>query len=546
MFSKVREQHAGLSAPLPRGGRGLWRSRREHLPPLALLAPAVVVATFAALPLVYLVIRAAEAGPVMWQLVSRPRTIQLLGNTLLLALAVSISATLIAVPTAWLLVRTDLPFKRFWSVATVVPLAIPSLVGGYAFVAALGSGGIVQQWFSRFGIEFPGAYGAWGAWLVLTLLSYPYVLLPVRSSLLSLDPAGEEAARSLGRSPMAVFWHVVLPGLRPAIVSGALLVALYTLSDFAAVSLLQFDSFTRAIYVQYQASFNRSYAAVLGLLLVGMTAVILGVDGRLRGTKRHYRTGPGTKRKAAIMRLGKWRWLAVTAVGLLVLAAVGLPVGVSAYWLVRGLKHGEIVTVDLITTGNSVFASLGAAVLTALAALPVAVIAARYPSPLARMIERVSYVGYALPGIVVALSLVFFGTRVGGALYQTIGLLLFAYLVLFLPQAVGAIHANLALVSPNLENVARSLGYTPWKVFWRVTLPLVAPGVVSGGALVFLTAMKELPATLLLSPIGFRTLTTSIWGAVSEAFYARAAAPALILIAVSSLSLFIVLRTQES
>ncbi len=120
----------------------------------------------------------------------------------------------------------------------------------------------------------------------------------------------------------------------------------------------------------------------------------------------------------------------------------------------------------------------------------------------------------------------------------------FLLIVLFLPQAVGAISANPRLASPNLENVARSLGYTPWRVFWRVTLPLITPGVISAGALVFLTAMKELPATLLLSPIGFRTLTTSLWGAVSEAFYARAAAPALLLVGISSLSLFILLRNE--
>lgn len=521
------------------------RPRLGYRPPLPLVAAAVIVALSAALPLVYLVIRAAEAGgPAVWQLVSRPRTLQLLCNTLLLALAVSSSATVIAVPTAWLLVRTDLPWKPFWSVATVVPLTIPSLVGGYAFVAALGSGGIVHQWLSRWGIGFSGVYGAWGAWLVLTLLSYPYVLLPVRSTLQSLDPAVEEAAMSLGRSPAGVFWHVTLPALRPAIASGALLVSLYTLSDFAAVSLLQFDSFTRAIYVQYQASFNRSHAAVLGLVLVALTTLLLGVDSRLRGNKRLDRTGPGGKRKAALVKLGRWRWLAVIALGLLVLAAVGLPVGVSAAWLVRGLAHGERVVVDLGIAANSFLVSLGAAALTAIAALPVALLAARYPSRLSRIIERASYIGYALPGIVVALSLVFFGARAGGLLYQTIAMLLFAYLVLFLPQAVGAISANLALASPNLENVARSLGYTPWRVLWRVTLPLITPGVISAGALVFLTAMKELPATLLLSPIGFRTLTTSLWGAVSEAFYARAAAPALLLVGISSLSLFILLRNE--
>lgn len=536
-----------------RGGGAALKSRAEsprrpiHLglrPPIALVAPSLLVAALALTPLIYLVIRAAEAGPAFWQLLSRPRTLQLLVNTVLLATAVSLSSIVISIPLAWLLERTDFPAKRIWAALTVVPLAIPSLVGGYAFVAALGSGGLVQQWLTRYGLSVPGIYGAVGAWLVLTLLSYPYVLLPVRSSLKGLDPAGEESARSLGYSPLGVFWHVVLPNLKPAMLSGGLLVALYTLSDFAAVSLLQFDSFTRAIYVQYQASFNRSYAAVLALVLVVLTAGILIVESAIRGKKLYHRTGTGTRRKPPLVKLGPWRWPALVLVSLLVVAAVGVPIGVSALWLVRGVVHGEIVSLEVGTALNSVLISLGAAALTLLAAIPVAILAVRYPSRATALVEKAAYLGYALPGIVVALSMVFFGARYGGVLYQTVWMLLFAYLVLFIPQALGAVRSNLMLLSPNLENVARTLGYTPWRVLWRVTLPMIWPGVASGGALVFLTVMKELPATLLLSPIGFKTLTTSIWGAVSEAFYAKAAAPALVLILVSSVSLLILLREE--
>lgn len=510
--------------------------------PIVLVAPAVAVAALAAMPLIYLVIRASEAGPAFWQLIARPRTLQLLINTLLLAVSVSLASIAISVPLAWLLVRTNLPGRRFWSAVVVVPLAIPSLVGGYAFVAALGSGGIVPQWLARWGIAMPGIYGAPGAWLVLTLLSYPYVLLPVRASLQALDPAGEEAARSLGSSPLRVFWHVVMPALKPAVLSGGLLVALYTLSDFAAVSLLQFDSFTRAIYVQYQASFNRSYAAVLALVLVTLTAGILLLEAAVRGKKQYHRTGTGVRRQARPVDLGRWRWPAVVLISLLVMASVGMPVGVSSFWLLRGLFHGEAVSMEMGAALNSISVSLGAAVATVAGAIPVAILVVRYPSTTAKVLEKAAYLGYALPGIVVALALVFFGARYGGPLYQTVWMLLFAYVVLFLPQALGAVRSNLMLVSPNLENVARTLGYTPAQVLWRVTLPMIRPGVISGGALVFLTAMKELPATLLLGPIGFRSLTTVIWGAVSEAFYAKAAAPALVLIITSSLSLYFLLR----
>lgn len=498
------------------------------------------------LPLVYLAIRASEAGAAVWPLIMRPRTFQVLTNTTLLAGAVTLTGMAISVPLGWLLVRTDLPWRRFWTIAASVPLAIPSLIGGFTFVAAFGTGGIVYQWLLALlpPERIPSIYGFGGAWILLTLLTYPYVLLPVCASLRGMDRAQEETARSLGHSGASVFWRVVTPNLRPALLSGGLLAALYTLSDFAAVSLLQFDSFTRAIFVQYQASFNRNYAAVLSLLLVILTALILLLEGYVRGSKRYYRVGSGASRTLQPVRLGRWRWPAAAFCGIFVLMSVGLPVGVTLYWLVRGALRGEILAFPWTAIFNSLSVSLTAALIAVLTALPIAVLAVRYRSMGTAVLERATYIGYALPGIVVSLSLVFFGARYGGPLYQTIWMLLFAYIVLFLPQAVSTLKSSLTLVSPNVENVARSLGLPPGRVLWRVTVPLIRPGLLAGGALVFLTAMKELPATLLLSPIGFHTLATSVWSSVNEAFYAQAALPALILIAVSSLSLTFLLRER--
>ncbi len=499
------------------------------------------------LPLIYLIIRSADAGSSIWGLLARPRTLQVLLNSALLAGAVTLSSITIAVPLGWLLVRTDLPSRRLISIAASVPLAIPSLIGGFTFVAAFGSGGILHQWLRTWSptAPIPNVYGFGGAWILLTLLSYPYILLPVIASLRSMDRGQEETARSLGHSTLAIFWRVIFPGLRPALLSGGLLVALYTLSDFAAVSLLQFDSFTRAIYVQYQASFNRNYAAVLAMLLVMLTGGILLLESLIRGSKRFDRTGSGAGRPPLPVSLGGWRWPALGACALLLLLAVGLPVGVTLYWLIRGVAQGEVLSFSWSLVTNSVGVSLLAAVAAALAALPIAVLAVRYRSAFTVLLERATYVGYALPGIVIALSLVFFGARYGGSLYQTIWMLIFAYLALFLPQAVTSLKASLSHINPNIENVARSLGHTPARVLTRVTIPLLWPGIRSGGALVFLTVMKELPATLLLSPIGFRTLATSVWSSVSEAFYARAALPALLLILASSLSLTLLLHDRK-
>jgi iron(III) transport system permease protein len=476
------------------------------------------------------------------------RTVELLARTAGLAVSVTAASVALAVPLAWLTVRCDLPGRRAWVVLTALPLAIPTYVGGYAFIAALGPQGMVQGWLAPLGIEsLPSIYGFWGAWLALTLFSYPYVLLTVRAALRRLDPSLEEASRTLGRSRRATFWRVVVPQLRPAITAGALLVALYTLSDFGAVSLLRFDSFTRAIFVQYRASLDRSAAATLGLVLIVLTVVVLAAEARSRGRGQYHRLHGGGTRPAGVVALGRWRWPATAGCAALVALALAMPLGVIGYWLGRGLAAGEPLRLTSTLMGHSLVASALGAVVSVVAAWPVAVLAARHPGRFSRLVERASYTGYALPGVVVALSLVFFGARVVPAVYQTRTLLVFAYVVLFLPQAVGALRASLLQVSPSLEEASRLLGRSRLATTREVVLPLVRPGILAGGALVFLTCMKELPATLLLAPTGYETLATQVWNATSEAFFGRAAAPALALVLLSALPMaLLVIREAEA
>ncbi|HEX8682882.1 MAG TPA: iron ABC transporter permease [Ardenticatenaceae bacterium] len=527
--------------------RSRWQWRRLQAP-LAVSIPATVIALLMLLPLGYLIVRTSDlGGSDVWRYVTRPRTLTVLGQTLLLAGSTTLVTTLIGVPLAWLTTRTDLPGRRAWLILSVLPLVIPSFVGGYVIVAALGPRGMLQGMLERlFGIErLPEIYGFPGALLALSLFSYPYVLLSVRAALRGLDPALEESARSLGHSPSATFFRLTLPLLRPAIAAGALLVALYTLSDFGAVSLLQFDSFTRAIYVQYTSSLNRSGAAVLSLMLVVLTFAILTIEVWTRGRARYYSVGSGSKRRHRTVELGVWKLPALLFCGVVVLLGVGMPLGVLVYWLVRGLRSGETLRTLWAATGNSLYASGLAAIVVTLAALPIAFFVVRYPGRGSRAVGRAAYVGYALPGVVVALSLVFFGARYVPLFYQTMGMLLFAYVVRFLPQALGAVEAALLQVNPRVEEAGRALGYGPLAVLFRVTFPIARGGIASAAALVFLTTMKELPSTLILSPIGFETLATRIWSATAEGFFARAAAPALVLVLFSALSLLPVLAATR-
>ncbi|MCK8826096.1 ABC transporter permease [Fuchsiella alkaliacetigena] len=514
--------------------------------PAFILIPVIIIALAMSLPLFYLIIRVWGAEDFL-SLLLREQTLTVLLNTLALAGAVTVATIVIAVPLAWLTVRTDLPGRRIWSILTMVPLVIPSLVGGFAFVSAFGYGGIVHNFISDLlNITYtPGIYGFFGAWAVLTLLSYPYVLLSVRSALLGMEPSQEEAARTLGQTPWQTFWKVTLPKLRPAIGAGGLLVALYTLSDFAAVSLLQFDSFTRVIFLQYRGSFNRIYAAVLALVLVVLTMLIVSAEMWTRGKARYHSVGRGTKGKLMKVKLGPWKWPAFIFCLLIVLLALVLPVGVCIFWLVRGLIHGEAFVFRWEAAFNSFYAAGIAAVVGVIATLPVAILSVRYKSKLSGVLEKVAYAGYALPGIVVALSLVFFGSNYATSFYQTLPLLIFAYVILFLPQAMGVLRSSLLQVGPNVEDAALTMGCSKLKVLWSVVIPLIRPGILTGAALIFLTTMKELPATLLLSPIGFRSLTTEIWNATTEAFYTRAAVPALLLVIISLFSLAVLFAQED-
>ena len=526
----------------------LWRRVRLASPPLVVWLPALAVALAMALPLVYLVVRSAGATGEAWDLLFRPRTAQILGRSILLVATVTSASVALALPLAWLTVRTDLPLRRMWGVLTVLPLVIPSYVGAFLVVSALGPKGLLQGILSGpFGVDrLPAIYGLPGATLTLALLSYPYVMLTVRSAMASLDPALEETARSLGARPWRVHLTIVLQLLRPATASGALLVGLYTLADFGAVSLLRYETFTWAIYQQYQSALDRSVAAVLSLVLVGLAAIILVIEAYSRGRMRYYRTGPGASRRQHVFGLGRWKWAAVAFCAATVVAALVLPVSVLVYWLVRGISQGEALTPLWVETWNSVSVSALAAIAAAACSVPVAILIVRYHSPLSRVVERMSFTGYALPGIVVALSLVFFGANFARPVYQTVWLLLLGYVVLFFPAALGATRSSLLQISPKLEEAARGLGRTPIGTMLTVTAPLMRSGIWTGAALVFLITMKELPATLILGPLGFNTLATAVWSASSEAFFARAAAPALVLIAMSSAPLaFLVLRERR-
>jgi iron(III) transport system permease protein len=517
---------------LPSAARAFGTRR----PPLVLLGLGLAIGLAAALPALYLVVAVLDDARGALDAVLTSRTLGLITRSLGLAAAVTAASIAIAVPLAWLTVRSDLPGRRAWATLATLPLVIPSYIGAYLFVSALGPRGALAD---LLGVRLPSIYGFAGAFLVLTLFTYPLVLIPLRSALRKMDPSLEEAARVMGRGQREVFRTVVLPQLAPAIGAGGVLVALYTLSDFGAVSIMRFNSFTRDIYIAYQSGFGRTEAAALGLVLVLVMLVLFAVYARVRAARALHRSTPGTPRPSAPVRLGRWRWPALAFCSTVVGIALVLPVGVLAYWATKQIAGGLEVGALATNAGHSLLAAACAATAAGLAAIVVALLAVRYPSTVTRVVERVGYAGYALPGIVVALALVFFTTRVALPLYQTLAVLVFALAIHYLPLAVSPIGASLLQVPPRLEEAARGLGRSPMAVFRTITTPLVASGVLGGAALVFLHALKELPATLLLAPIGFDTLATDVWHQTSFGFYEASAIPALLLLLIAAPPLYL-------
>ncbi len=493
-------------------------------PPAVLIGPAIVAAAIALLPLGYLVVRSLERGPVeLFEILWRDRTVRLTLHSLFLTATVTGLSLVVGVSLAWLTARTTLPGRAGWAVVAALPLAVPSYVAAYVWIAA-----------------FPRLDPFFGSVLVLTLCCYPYVLLPVAAMLHRADPALEEVARSLGRGQWRTFFAVTLRQVRPAAAAGALLVALYTMSDFGVPAILRLDVLTRDIFISYRSSFDGTRPAALGLVLVALTLVIVWGEGRSRGRAAQARVGSGAARQHQPVLLSRWAttaglgWLSFVAA-----LALGVPIVSLGYWIARGTSAG----LDLGALGSAAastvwVAAMGALVTTALA-VPVGVLAARYRSTGVRALEQASYAGHALPGLVVALSLVFFGVRYAEPIYQRAPLLVIAYAVLFLPAAVGAVRASVSQSPPVLEEVARSLGRSPGRVLRDVTLPLAGPGVAAGAALVFLTVMKELPATLLLRPTGMETLATRLWANTEVSAYAAAAPYGALLILLAALPTFL-------
>lgn len=531
--------------PAPRSRRAVRRGARGVPVWVVIAAGSVVIA--AMLPVVYLFIRGIDGGETTWDFLTRPQSMKVIWRTVTVIFTVTMFSLIVAVPAAWLTMRTNMPFRKVLAVALSLPLVVPSFVMATTLIEALGPKGSLQELLEPFGVErMPSIYGLPGATLVLVLMTYPYVYLTVRATIAGLNPELVEASRSMGYTVLGAFRRVTLPLLMPAIGSGGILAALYTLSDFGGVALMRHNTLTVSIMTNYQTSIDRTAGAAMSMMLVVFAVALLFIESTIRGRRRYDDASGNVGRTQREIRLGWWTLPALVFVLLPIIAGVVVPVAVLVEWLLRGFARGLEGAPIITPLWNSLQASGLAAIATVLMALPVAFVTVRYRNWFSDLFGKAVYIGFGLPGVVVALSLVFFAVNFALVAYQTLLLLVFAYAVLFLPVALGSLRSGLMQINPGLEEAAQSLGKTQLQSFVRVTLPIMMPSIFASAAMVFLLTMKELPATLILGPTGFDTLATSIWSASSEAFFTQTAASSLILVAAAGIpTAWLVLREHS-
>jgi iron(III) transport system permease protein len=516
------------SAPLAERWTRTWSGWRRW--PLASGAGASLAAALVLLPLAFLVVQAQQSGWAEVQhLLLRHSVAVLLWNSVRLTLACTLLCAVLGVAGAWCVERTALPARRLWAVLLVLPLGIPDFVVGFGWVS----------------LE-PGLHGYPAAVMIMTLSLYPLVFLPARTALAKVDGGLEEAARSLGLSPWQTFRRVTLRQIAPAVMGGCLLVTLGLLAEYGAFEIVQYQTFTVAIFTEFKLGFDAAAACTLSLVLVVLSLFVLGGELVVTGRARSGRVGSGAPRPAARIGLGRWRAPVLLALSALSALALGVPLGSLVYWMLQGSSSTLPSTSILSALAHTAAFSAAAAALATALAVPITALAVRHRNRLTMLIERLAYLPMALPGLVIALGLVAFSVRYTFALYQSSFELIVAYAILFLPLAVVGVRSAMGQASPRLEEVGRSLGCHPLAVWRRVTLPLLAPGLGAAFALVFISSATELTATLLLRPTGVNTLATQFWTYTREFSYGAAAPYAGLMVLISAAPAYLLSRRMST
>ena len=545
-------------ATAPPAARGIRR-------PGTLVIAAFVVAALTAAPILSVWTNIFAGGTSdTWQHLASTVLPEYLANTFWLCSGVGSGVIVVGVSTAWLVTMHDFPGRRLFEWALVLPLAVPAYVMAYTYTDLLQFVGPLQTSLREsFGWHkgdywFPDVRSLGGAVAMFVFVLYPYVYLLARTAFLERAGGMLEVGRSLGLGPRASFFRISLPLARPAVAAGAALALMETLADYGTVAYFAVQTFTTGIYRAWFSLGDRIAAAQLSAALLGFVVLVLLAERTSRGRARFHDT-TGRNRTQTGRRLS-----APKAAAAMLVCAMPLAIGFlvpAALLLKMALTEGDAQfgARFLQLAGNS----FTLAALTALLAVALALLLA-YAARISRerwtqLMNRVVGLGYAVPGSVIAVGVLIpvtrldnwlaawiehsFGTNPGLLLTGGIAALVYAYLARFLAVALQTVETGLAKITPTMDDAARSLGLGQVDTLRRVHLPLLRGSLLTGGLLVFVDVMKELPATLVMRPFNFDTLATQAYILASDERLAEASTAALTIVAVGILPVIAVSRS---
>ena len=506
----------------------------------------LVLGFFLVLPLLYLLAKITFDFNLFFDFIFNTNILKLSFNTVSLIVLVVVFSVLISLPLAFLNVRSNLPFAKYLTSISVLPIALPSYVMATTQIEIWSKNGWVHNFLKLF-FEmktFPSFYGLIGSVFVLSLITYPYVYIGLAAMFRRFDYQMIDASKTLGDNSFQTFTKIIFPLVSPTIVGGSLLVSLYVLSDFGAVSLLRFNTFTIAIFNRMYNSISNYGVLEISLLAILFCFVILFIESRTKNESRHFSNSNLSDYKKSDLGLWKWVLLPISLIPLIF--GFILPVSVLIYWLIIGIGEDTGFSDVIQPTLNTLMISSVSAIFITLVCIPLLITIKKNIRVLSFIIDKVSYIGLSLPGVIVSMSLVFFCINYFDYIYQTFIVLVLGYFISFLPAALGPIKASMTQIDPKLEDASLTLGASRIKTYINVVVKLSSPGFIYGGVLVFILCLKELPATLILSPIGFQTLATEIWSNASEAFFIKTALASIVLVIIAGVPSYIFMSNDLS
>lgn len=485
-------------------------------------------------------------------------------TTLGLMIGVGVGALLIGGGLAWLVTAYRFPFRNVLVWLLVLPLAMPAYILGFVFLSIFDVSGPVQTGLRLLfgdGVWMPDVTSLPGAILVMTLTLYPYVYLMARAALVEQAPGTYDAARTLGASRARAFWRVLLPLARPSLAAGLALVMMETLTDFATVQYFNVKTVSVGVYLVWKATYDFHSATQMSVLVLLFAVAVLAGERLMRGRARYHQKDSGGQGLQPAQMTGWRAWGATTVCVAALAAGFVVPVAQLLIWSVGDAINDPASLWDPRFAGylaNSVAVASIVAVICVMLSLAMGHGLRLGGGRLVRSAAQLTTFGYAVPGAVVGIGVLLAFAAVDSAL-KTMGVpggtgllatgsvigILYAYVVRFLAPSYQAVDASFSKVSPQMTLSAMSLGATPRRILRRVHMPLVRPGIAVALVLVMIDAVKELPIVLLLRPFGFTTVSVWVYELASENFWEKAAFPALVIVAVAVVPVFLLFRQVQ-